>query len=245
MNISIYQINETRDENNLMFLPHYQVENNTSEIDSGIYDKVFEGEVNCKTLEDVYDKFNSCNVPGYKGRSLSVSDIVEVIRDEESRYYYCDSMGFCEVQFDKEKCNDLNEEKDKINILLVEVGKKPKNVEVEDSLESFQKIVGGMIEEYTPFDDEVSIICNDEGKIRNLPMNRAIYSNTDPDKIDDIICGDFFLCYAPFQSEKFLSLTNDMIEKYTEIFKYPERFQMKGNKITVEHIKNEHNVPER
>ena len=40
----------------------------------------------------------------------------------------------------------------------------------------------------------------------------------------DIICGKFFICYAPPESEKFLSLPDDMARKYQEQFKYPERF---------------------
>src|SRR5699024_6863922 len=43
-------------------------------------------------------------------------------------------------------------------------------------LEAMQELVGGDIEEYMPFEDEVAIICNEEGKIIGLPLNRAIYS---------------------------------------------------------------------
>ncbi len=60
MNVRIYQINLKRDTNNIAFmnyesLPKFQ---GSSEIDSSIYDKVFEGEVVCKSLEDVYQMFN-------------------------------------------------------------------------------------------------------------------------------------------------------------------------------------------
>lgn len=81
MNVRIYQINMKRDTNNVAFmnyesLPKFQV---SSEIDSSLYDKVFEGEVNCFTLEKLYEIFNLEHPAGYKGRSMSVSDVVEII----------------------------------------------------------------------------------------------------------------------------------------------------------------------
>lgn len=81
MNVRIYQINMKRDANNVAFmnyesLPKFQ---GSSKIDSSLYDKVFEGEVNCFTLEKLYEIFNLKHPAGYKGRSMSVSDVVEII----------------------------------------------------------------------------------------------------------------------------------------------------------------------
>ena len=109
-----------------------------------------------------------------------------------------------------------------ITVLLVEPGKYPKEIKIDDSLEAMQDLVGGYIEEYMPYEDEVAIICNEEGKMNGLPLNRAIYSG-DKEMID-IICGEFFVAYAPLESESFLSMPKDLMEKYREEFKYPERF---------------------
>ena len=38
-----------------------------------------------------------------------------------------------------------------------------------------QAVVGGNIEALYPFEEAVSIICNEEGKINGLPLNRAVY----------------------------------------------------------------------
>ena len=43
----------------------------------------------------------------------------------------------------------------KIKVLLVEPEKYPKEIEIDDSLEAMQEVVGGDIEEYMPFDDDV------------------------------------------------------------------------------------------
>ena len=49
-------------------------------------------------------------------------------------------------------------------------------IEIDDTLEAMQKVVGGDIEKYMPFDDDVAIICNEEGKVNGLPPNRAVYA---------------------------------------------------------------------
>ena len=84
----------------------------------------------------------------------------------------------------------------KIKVLLVEPEKYPKEIVIDDSLEAMQEVVGGDIEEYMPFDDDVAIICNEEGKMRGLPLNRAVYvQDNDKKEMVDIICGKFFICY--------------------------------------------------
>ena len=202
-------------------------------------------------------------------------------------------------------------------------------IEIDDTLEAMQGVVGGDIEEYMPFEDEVAIICNEEGKVNGLTPNRAIYGEPEqveitfaemrdrfceaekegkehlsgyiiftPDSFDkpydersrtygvssdnkafkagmggysiygscldgtdacvrldgymrgenawkiekcylkedsremlDIICGKFFITYAPFEAERFQSLPPDLAEKYREKFKYPERFARVNDKI--------------
>ena len=111
---------------------------------------------------------------------------------------------------------------EKINVLLIEPGKYPKQIEIEDTLEAMQETVGGYIEEYMPFDDEIAIVCNEEGKMNGAELNRAIYS--DDKEILDIIAGKFFIAYAPIESESFLSMPKDLMKKYEDKFRNPERF---------------------
>ena len=299
MNIKIYQINAERDVNHLMFLSMFNLKKQglDEKVNSEIYDLVFEGDVNAFNLEDVYFMFNSDVPHEYKGRSLSVSDVVEVSGDENIKdgFYFCDRFGFKSVEFDKTVCQNIlsseemrnlninelrnefpegtavkltkmeNEpqmyeglkgvvtsvddigqihvkwengstlalntktdifEKDTLNqkltVLFVEPKKFPKEIQIDDTLEAMQELVDGYIEEYMPFEDEVALICNEEGKSRKMPLNRAIYG--DDNKISDIIAGSFFIVKAPMDSEKYESLSKDLIEKYSHKFKYPERF---------------------
>ena len=213
--------------------------------------------------------------------------------------------------------------KEKISVLLINPGESPKMVEIDDTLEAEQRLVGGLIEQYMPFEDDVAIICNEEGKLNGMKPNRIIYS--EPEKIEmtyselkdyfrqseknnqhvtgyitftedsfnkpyseesrtyvvssdnkafipgmggysifgsaldgsdnnvrldqymydehgtktgwkvercyikddskrvlDVIFGSFFICYAPLDSEKFLSLPENLAKKYQDIFKNPD-----------------------
>ena len=110
----------------------------------------------------------------------------------------------------------------RMKVLLVKPGEYAREAEIGSSLEDMQQAVGGWIEEYMPFDDDVALVCNEEGKMHGLDLNRAIYS--DDGQIMDIIAGDFFVCYAPIESENFQSLPNDLMSKYEKKFRYPEQF---------------------
>lgn len=112
--------------------------------------------------------------------------------------------------------------KDMIRVIHVSPGKRASIVEIEDSLKAMQNLVGGMIEEYMPYEDDVAIICNEEGKMMGLPVNRGITDENG--QLQDIIAGDFFICYAPIESEKFLSMPPNLEKKYKEKFEYPEQF---------------------
>lgn len=224
------------------------------------------------------------------------------------------------------KGNTNMNEQNKISVLLIQPDKYPKLIEIDNELEAMQRVVGGNIEEYMPFEDDVAIVCNEEGKVLGLPLNRAIYSEPNDVEMEyhemvsrfreaesngnhlvgyviftedsfeekypiesrtyvissnnkafqpgmggysiyassldgsdklvrlerymadehggkegwkiekcymkedgnremlDIVAGDFFICYAPINSEKFLNLPENLADKYAERFKYPERF---------------------
>ena len=64
MDIKIYQINLSRDDDRVAFLGLSQLDKfqESSKVNSEIYDKVFEGAVEADTLEGVYQMFN-CDCP--------------------------------------------------------------------------------------------------------------------------------------------------------------------------------------
>ena len=110
-------------------------------------------------------------------------------------------------------------------------GEETEITEIKNTLENLQELVGGRIETYEPFGDDAIIVCNEEHKINSMRMNRAVRDKDG--NIRDIICGPFFICYAPFESENFLSLSDEMAEKYKELFKTPELFIQTENGVIV------------
>lgn len=109
-----------------------------------------------------------------------------------------------------------------IRVLVVEPERRPEVREIDGSLKSMQEVVGGWIQALFPFDETVALVCNDEGKILNLPANRGLRDETG--QIYDIVCGTFFICGAPADCDHFTSLTQEQIERYRERFYIPELF---------------------
>ena len=158
MNISIYQINMSRDLKRIAFRSLEDL-NNPEEIDSSIYDCVFAGEAECGNLEDIFQKFNNDRPEGYKGRSLSVSDVVEIIeaKDVEPGFYFCDYVGFKKIGFDPEEAEPYKEER--IKVLMVEPGKKAYEKEIGTSLdEMYATLDCECIQSFYPYEDLVVIV---------------------------------------------------------------------------------------
>ena len=109
---------------------------------------------------------------------------------------------------------------EKIRVLLVEPLEKPRLVEIEHSLVNLQGLVDGWISAIYPWEDPVAIVCDDEAKLKGKYPNRALVD--DEGNPYDIICGTFFLCGLGM--DDFTSISEELAEKYTEMFRYPEMF---------------------
>ena len=81
MDLRIYQIDMHNDPNQVCFQPLERLAKiqHSDKLDSSIYENVFSGTVQAKSLEDVYRIFNLEHPSEHAGRSLSVSDVVEVL----------------------------------------------------------------------------------------------------------------------------------------------------------------------
>ena len=122
-----------------------------------------------------------------------------------------------------------------MKVILLEPGKLARVTEIKPTLSDMQAVVKGDIEPAYFFDDPVCLICNEEGKINGMRLNRGVYD--DQKQLIDIIAGPAFLCRDA--GDHFDSLTDDQIKKYSEQFKYPERFirmdgELKGIKFKPE-----------
>lgn len=100
-----------------------------------------------------------------------------------------------------------------MKVLVVEP-QKPCRVQEIESLADMQQLVGGDIEAVYPFQEPVAVVCNADGKLLGLPMNRPLL---DKDYLPyDIIRGTFFI--AGLGQEDFISLTDEQIQRYKSLY---------------------------
>ena len=109
---------------------------------------------------------------------------------------------------------------EKMTVLVVEPMKEPYVKEIAPGLHSLQAEVGGDIATAYPFSDPVGLVCNDEGKLIGLGLNRGL--RDEHGEIYDIMAGTFLV--VGLSEDSFTSLTPEQVQKYTEHFKQPEQF---------------------
>lgn len=117
-----------------------------------------------------------------------------------------------------------------MKVLMIQPGKTAYKTEISQDLKPMQEAVGGSIECVYPYDDAVAIVCNEEGKINGLSLNRAIYG--EDGQMIDIIAGNFFV--AGIGEDSFTDLPEDLMDKYMKMFYSPEKFIRVNGEIIVE-----------
>ncbi len=125
--------------------------------------------------------------------------------------------------------------KNKLKCLLVKPYELPKEVETDNTLDSLQKVVEGNIEcAYLPTNDNVVLICNEEGKINGMKLNRDIGH--------DIIAGPFLIVGDDYENGDFKSLTDKQILKYKKRFNQKSIIQTIGKVNSILLNKNKTNI---
>ena len=71
--------------------------------DPADYQAVYDGHLGTNDLEAIYTRCNLNHPPGYKGHSLSMSDVVELYDENGSSFHYCDRFGFREIEFTEQE----------------------------------------------------------------------------------------------------------------------------------------------
>lgn len=224
MEIKIYQVNTDRDDNQIAFMPYSFAE--TQGIEPYSYDMVYSGNLPAVNLEEVFTILNTQHPEDYRGRSLSVSDVCEVITDGKSEFFYCDSIGFRQIDFDPSETQRLKEEE--ITVVALLPGKSAQITTLRNELSDLQAAVGGgLIQVVYPFDDTACVLCNDEGKFLGFEPNRAL--RTQDGQIYDILVGNAYIC--GLNGENFGSLSEDQQQRYLQMFHDPEIFFKMGDDI--------------
>ena len=152
-----------------------------------------------------------------------LQEVYEMFADKETDYMQTlrDTITeAAEHNFEKQTENSLT-------VLVVAPGEKPSVVTIPAGLDSLYNQVGEPIQAIYPFEEPVGIVCNDNGKINGMQLNRAL--RDDENSIYDIVSGTFLV--VGLGEEDFCSLTPEQIEKYSEHFAEPEMFFMLDGEI--------------
>lgn len=233
MEICIYQIDPDKDQHRIAFcsLEELMKFQGSDRVESGIYNRVFQGIVDCSTLDGVYYKFNSDPPEGYTGSPLTISDVVHVIHSQpvEPGFYFCEKFGYKRIDFEPEKTQDMTHA---ISVLLLEPGKVAKPTLVNNTLKDMQQLVGGHIEVLS-LPGGCQLVCNEDGKFLTLPQNRALKDKAG--KVVDVLVGTCFICGA--KGDEFISLTPDQMKQFKKEFQYPQKLVRRNNEIVAKDIK--------
>ena len=92
-----YKIKQIKDVENCAYaFKHYEWAKNV--IDLNDYEVVYEGELDYpempNALEELFEIFNNKRPKDFEGRSMSISDVVEI----DGKNYYCDFVGWEELK---------------------------------------------------------------------------------------------------------------------------------------------------
>ena len=128
---------------------------------------------------------------------------------------------------------------EKMTVLVVEPMKEPYVKEIDPGLHALQAEVGGDIGATYPFSDPVALVCNDEGKLIGLDLNRGLRDENG--EIYDIMAGTFLV--VGLGEEDFTSLSPELAQKNTEHFRQPEQFISLGGQIIAVPVEPEKDNP--
>lgn len=110
-----------------------------------------------------------------------------------------------------------------MKVLRVRPKHYPEVIDIDCSLESLQKEVEGPIQVVYPWDDEVALICNEEGKLYDDCMEKLNRTLDGPYGIPiDIIVGTFLI--VGLAEDDFGELLPEFVEKYEKMFHQPRKF---------------------
>lgn len=102
----LYQMKAAPDLRDYLFTSIEQIHADGNRIQRSQYECVYTGRLPPgESLEDLYVRFNMERPEDFRGRSMSVSDVVVLRQGREETAWYCDRIGFTPVpEFLEELC---------------------------------------------------------------------------------------------------------------------------------------------
>lgn len=101
--------------------------------------------------------------------------------------------------------------------------------QIDNALEVLQREVGGYMQVVYPWFDKVGLICDEQSKLDGKPLNRALRDESG--NIYDIIAATFLI--VGLGEDDFVSLSDELQEKFVNMFNTPEMFLYINGQLTV------------
>ena len=93
----IYQLKDNEQAHGYHFMNLDFLRNHGMEVNKSNYELIYRGELAGQSLDTIFERFNFDHPKDFKGHSLSVSDIVVTRKEDVTKAYYVDSIGFQEI----------------------------------------------------------------------------------------------------------------------------------------------------
>ena len=74
-----------------------------------------------------------------------------------------------------------------MTVLKIMPGRKPEKITIPHTLDAMQYLVCGSIQAIYPYEDNVALVCNEEGKLLGMEPNRAVYDEETGDIIIKLV----------------------------------------------------------
>lgn len=97
-----------------------------------------------------------------------------------------------------------------MKVLMCRVGEDAVVEEIGAGLHDMQNAVGGYIQAIYPYDELVAIVCNEEGKLQGLEVNRVL--TDEQGRVIDVLVGNFFIC--GIDDYDFIDIQDEYIDKF-------------------------------
>lgn len=117
---AILQMKRMDEINNLRFMSYDVFERQGQLPEINFYDTIYAGPFTTQVTdsfiicENLYVKFNTDKPEGFRGHSLSVSDVIALKRQEDVKYFFVDPFGFKELRGFNSSANPLRSLEDMI-----------------------------------------------------------------------------------------------------------------------------------
>lgn len=107
-----------------------------------------------------------------------------------------------------------------IRVLVAEPGSPPQIKEISGKLREYQDLVGGYIQTlHMPDIDGVMLICDEEGKLKDLEPNFELYNNQG--RVVDVVVGT--VVFVGDDEDDFSSLTDDQVQEVKDYLDREDR----------------------